>query len=56
MDTYIADKGIIFDKIPDAYVIYISKNDFFEKGKTVYHVDRILRETTEVVNNGFYEI
>lgn len=56
MDTYIADKGIKFDKIPDAYVIYISKNDFFEKGKTVYHVDRILRETAEVANNGFYEI
>lgn len=56
MDTYIADKGIKFGKIPDAYVIYISKTDFFGKGKTIYHIDRVLRETGDVVDNGFYEI
>ncbi len=56
MDTYITDKGIKFEQVPDAYVIYISKNDFFEEGKTIYHVDRVLRETGEVLDNGFYEI
>ncbi len=56
MDTYIADKGIKFEQVPDAYVIYISRNDFFEEGKTIYHVDRVLRETGKVVDNGFYEI
>ena len=56
MDTYIADKGIKFEEIPDSYVIFISKKDFFEKGKTIYHIDRVLRETGDVVDNGFYEI
>lgn len=56
MDTCVTEKGIKFGQVPDAYVIYISRNDFFGKGKTRYHVDRILRETKEVVNNGFYEV
>lgn len=56
MDTYMTEKGIKFGKIPDAYVIYISKKDFFGKGKTIYHIDRVLRETGDVVDNGFYEI
>ena len=56
MDTYIAEKGIRFEQIPDSYVIYISKKDFFEKGKTIYHIDRVLRETGDIVDNGFYEI
>lgn len=54
--TIIAEKGIRFEKIPDSYVIFISKKDFFEKGKTIYHIDRVLRETGDVVDNGFYEI
>lgn len=29
MDTYIAEKGTKFEQIPDIYVIYITKNDFF---------------------------
>ncbi len=33
MDTYIAEKGIKFGQVPDAYVIYISRNDFFWKRK-----------------------
>ena len=56
MDTYIAEKGIKFGEIPDSYVIFISKKDFFGKGKTIYHVDRVLRETEDIVDNGFYEI
>lgn len=29
MDTYITEKGTKFEQLPDIYVIYISKNDFF---------------------------
>ncbi len=56
MDTYIADKGIKFGQIPDSYVIFISKKDFFGQGKAIYHIDRVLRETGDVEDNGFYEI
>ena len=47
---------VTFERIPDSYVIFISKKDFFGKGKTIYHIDRVLRETGDVVDNGFYEI
>ena len=56
MDTYIAEKGTKFGQLPDIYVIYISKNDFFGEGRTLYHVDRILRETKKIVCNGTNEI
>ncbi len=52
----ITDTGVKFEKVPDVCAIYITKNDFLKKGKTTYHVDRVIRETGEVVYNGFSEI
>ncbi len=52
----ITDPGSRFKEVPKLCAIYISKSDFFGRGKTVYHVDRILRETGEVVDNGLSEI
>lgn len=37
-------------------VIYIAKFDIFEDGRSVYHVDRIVRETGKVVYNGMEEV
>ena len=34
----------------------ISKFDIFKLGKTVYHIDRVLRENGSVENNGIHEI
>ena len=36
--------------------IFISVFDIFKSGKTVYHIDRTIRETGEVRTNGFTEI
>ncbi|MBQ8823414.1 MAG: PD-(D/E)XK nuclease family transposase [Lachnospiraceae bacterium] len=52
----ITEPGSKFENVPELCSIYISKSDFFGKGKTVYHVDRVLRETGDVVDNGFCEI
>ena len=52
----ITDPGAKFENVPEVCIIYITKSDFLKKGKTVYHVDRVLRETGDVVNNGFTEI
>lgn len=52
----ITDPGSKFKDVPELCAIYISKRDFFGKGKTIYHVDRVLRETGEVVDNGLTEI
>lgn len=56
VDTRITEKGIDFKEIPDVYLIYLTKFDVFEKKKAVYHIDRTIQETGDVVDNGFYEI
>ncbi len=56
IDTFVTEKGTAFSEMPDVYVIYISRFDCFNENKTIYHVDRFLRETGRIVDNGFYEI
>ena len=52
----ITEPGSKFKEVPNVIGIYISKFDMFDSGKTVYHIDRIIRETGEVVENGLQEI
>lgn len=52
----ITDPGCKFEKVPTLCVIYITEKDFLKKGKTTYHVDRIIRETGDRLDNGFAEI
>lgn len=54
--TNFTKEGEKFLQIPDVIIVFISRFDPFKKGKTMYHVDRVLRETGEVVENGFAEI
>lgn len=56
LTTNVADPGIKFKKVPDVCVVFISKFDIFEGNLPRYHVDRVVRETGKVVNNGFEEI
>lgn len=56
LDTYFTEKGIQYAELPDVYLFLISNFDLFRSGKTVYHVDRKIRETGMLVNNGVYEI
>ena len=50
------DHRICNVEVPDVISIFISVFDIFKSGKTVYHIDRIIRETGEVRTNGFTEI
>lgn len=52
----ITEPGTKFENVPDVTGIYISKFDMFKSGKTVYHIDRVIRETGEVQENGLHEI
>lgn len=52
----ITDTGVHFEKVPDLYVIYISRFDMFEQGKTIYHVEPTIQETSGMVDNGLHEI
>lgn len=40
----------------DILELYISEFDFLKEGKTIYHVDKILRETGTVIDDGLHEI
>ena len=52
----ITEPGMKFRNVPHVCSIYISKFDMFQGGKTVYHIDRVVRETGVVVDNGMQEI
>lgn len=52
----ITEPGTKFKGVPNVIGIYISKFDMFHAGKTIYHVERVIRETGEVVDNGLQEI
>lgn len=49
----IMEPGEKFEKVPDVIGIFISKFDMFKKGKTIYHVDRIIREKGECTDNAY---
>jgi ferredoxin len=48
--------GTKFKNVPDVCIVFISKFDIFKGKSPIYHVDRVVRETGAVVDNGFEEI
>ncbi len=52
----ITDPGTKFEKVPDVISVFISRFDVFDSGHATYHVDRVLKETGKVVDNGAMEI
>lgn len=51
-----SDAGTKFEDIKDVYVVYISEFDFLKGGKTIYHIDKVIRETGIEVDDGLHEI
>lgn len=45
-----------FNSIDNLYVVYISEFDIFKKGHTLYHVDSVIRETSDIVDDGLARI
>ncbi len=56
LTTNATDPGDKFKDVPDVIVVFISRFDVFKSGKALYHVDRIVRETGKLADNGFAEI
>ena len=52
----ITEPGTKFKEVPNVCAIYITKFDIFQGGKTVYHIDRVVRETGQILDNGLQEI
>ncbi len=51
-----SNPGEHFKDILELYMVYISEFDFLKGGKTIYHVDKVLRETGKVIDDGLHEI
>ena len=51
-----SEPGIAFDDILELYIVYISEFDFLKGDKTIYHVDKVLRETGQIIDDGLHEI
>ena len=48
--------GEDFSEIPEVYIVYISEFDFLSEGRTIYHIDKVIRESGTVVDDGLQEI
>lgn len=51
-----SDVGERFERILDLYMVYISEHDFIGGAHAIYHVDKVIRETGELVDDGLYEV
>lgn len=51
-----SQKGKKFNSIDNLYIVYISEFDIFKKGYTLYHVDSVIRETSDIVDDGLERI
>ena len=51
-----SNAGENFRDVTDVYVVYISQFDIFKGNQPIYHVDKVVRETGEVIDDGDHEI
>ena len=51
-----SEPGDEFEHVQDVIVVYISEFDMFGAGKTVYHVENVIKETGEPVNDGLMSV
>jgi hypothetical protein len=51
-----SEAGEQFQDVVDVYVVYISQFDFLGGNSPIYHIDKVVRETGELVEDGSYEI
>jgi len=51
-----SNPGERFGDVIEVYIVYISEKDILGKGKTMYHIDKTIRETGEIVDDGLHEI
>ena len=50
------DPGECFEKVPRVIIVYISEKDFLGYGKTIYHIDKVIRETGIAIDDGLLEV
>lgn len=56
VDARMLKEGQKFKDIKDSYVIFICQHDKFREGKPIYHIDKIVRETSKRYLDGSHVI
>jgi predicted thioesterase len=56
VDVNMLKKGKDYRELRDSYVIFITKNDYFEDGQPIYWVERTFRENGKNFNDGSHII
>ena len=51
-----SNPGERFEDVLDLYIVYITEHDFMKEQKTIYHIDKVARETGTVIHDGLEEI
>ena len=51
-----SNTGDRFENVKDVYVVYISENDFLAKGRTIYHINKVIEKTGDIIDDGLHEI
>lgn len=56
VDSRMLVEGQAFKELKDSYIIFIYRHDKFRKGCPLYHIDRYVRETEELFDDGSHII
>lgn len=56
IDTSMLDKGVPYEKLPELYLIYLTKFDLFKLGRVKYEVHRIIEGTDIRLDDGVHEV
>lgn len=56
IDISYLDKGKNYEELPELYLIYLTKFDLFQMGRTKYAVGRIIIGTDRMLDNGIHEL
>ena len=56
LDSRLLDANEEYKDLGEAYIIFITETDYFKLGKQVYHIDKVLRENGNIVNDGMHYI
>jgi hypothetical protein len=56
LDTRMLLKGTDFSELNESYVIFITENDYFGRGKPLYKIERYIEDSYEKINDGSHII
>ena len=56
LDYHELKKKAKFNELPETFVIFITEHDVLKDGEKIYHIDRIIRETNKLFEDGTHII